>query len=108
MVEGPRKVLIIRESTRDTPEFGGLLVSLRNGEAEGYLKSRGHKLFTLDDNDSPMPTMKLSQAGAVEVVARVSRTGGANRAAGDLESAPLAAQPKPGAHYDVRIDQVVK
>lgn len=62
----------------------------------------------LSDNDSPMPTMKLSQAGAVEVVARVSRTGGANRAAGDLESAPLAAQPKPGAHYDVRIDQVVK
>ena len=62
----------------------------------------------LSDNDSPMPTMKLSQAGTVEVVVRISRTGVANRAAGDLESAPLAAQPKPGAHYDVRIDQVVK
>jgi hypothetical protein len=55
-----------------------------------------------------MPTMKLSQAGTVEVVARISRTGLANRAAGDLESAPLAVQPKPGAHYDVRIDQVAK
>jgi cytochrome c-type biogenesis protein CcmH len=62
----------------------------------------------LSDNDSPMPTMKLSQAGTVEVVARISRTGLANRAAGDLESAPLAVQPKPGAHYDVRIDQVAK
>lgn len=62
----------------------------------------------LTDDDSPMPTMKLSQAGTVEVVVRISRTGGANRAAGDLESGPLAAQPKPGAHYDVRIDRVVK
>ena len=61
----------------------------------------------LSDTDSPMPTMKLSQANAVEVVARISRKGVANRTAGDLESAPLAAQPKPGAHYDVRIDQVV-
>ena len=62
----------------------------------------------LTDDDSPMPTMKLSQAGTVEVVVRISRTGVANRAAGDLESAPLAAQPKPRAHYDVRIDRVVK
>jgi cytochrome c-type biogenesis protein CcmH len=62
----------------------------------------------LSDNDNPMPTMKLSQANAVEIVARISRKGVANRTAGDLESAPLAAQPKPGAHYDVRIDQVVK
>jgi len=62
----------------------------------------------LSDNDSPMPTMKLSQAGAVEVIARISRTGAANRAMGDLESSPLTAQSKPGAHYNVRIDQVAK
>jgi cytochrome c-type biogenesis protein CcmH len=62
----------------------------------------------LSDNDSPMPTMKLSQVGTVEVVARISRKGVANRAAGDLESVPLAAQPKPDAQYDVRLDQVVK
>lgn len=54
VVEGPRSVLIIRESLKDTPEFGGLLVGIRNGEAAGYLKSRGHKLFTLDDNDKDM------------------------------------------------------
>jgi cytochrome c-type biogenesis protein CcmH len=62
----------------------------------------------LSDNDSPMPTMKLSQTGAVEVIARISRTGAANRAMGDLESSPLTAQSKPGAHYNVRIDQVAK
>ncbi|HEV8693384.1 MAG TPA: tetratricopeptide repeat protein, partial [Lysobacter sp.] len=48
----------------------------------------------LGDGDSPMPTMKLSQAGKVELVARISRQGVANRAAGDLESAPQAAQAK--------------
>lgn len=62
----------------------------------------------LSDNDSPMPTMKLSQAGTVEILARISRTGMANRAVGDLESAPVAAQPKPGAQYDIRIENVVE
>lgn len=62
----------------------------------------------LGDGDSPMPTMKLSQAGTVEILARVSRQGTANRTAGDLESAPQSAQPKPGARYDLRIDRVVE
>ena len=62
----------------------------------------------LGDSDSPMPTMKLSQAGTVEILARLSRQGIANRTAGDLESAPQSAQPKPGAHYNLRIDRVVE
>ncbi|KQY52610.1 tetratricopeptide repeat protein [Lysobacter sp. Root494] len=62
----------------------------------------------LSDNDGPMPTMKLSQAGTVEILARISRKGIANRAAGDLESAPVAAQPKPGAQYSTRVDHVVE
>jgi cytochrome c-type biogenesis protein CcmH len=62
----------------------------------------------LGDDDGPMPTIKLSQASDVELVARISRQGVANRAAGDLESAPQAAQPKAGARYDVRIDRVVQ
>jgi cytochrome c-type biogenesis protein CcmH len=62
----------------------------------------------LGDGDSPMPTMKLSQAGNVELVARISRQGVATRAAGDLESVAKPAQPKPGARYALRIDQVVK
>ncbi|QNP42032.1 tetratricopeptide repeat protein [Lysobacter terrestris] len=62
----------------------------------------------LGDGDSPMPTMKLSQLAAVEILARVSRQGVANRAAGDLESAPLPAQPKAGAAYTLSIDRIAE
>lgn len=52
----------------------------------------------LDDADSPMPTQKLSALQEVEVLARVSASGSANRGEGDLESAAVrvtlpAAQP---------------
>lgn len=62
----------------------------------------------LGDGDSPMPTMKLSQAGTVEILARISHQGVAERAAGDLESAAHAAQPGAGARYDLRIDRIVE
>jgi cytochrome c-type biogenesis protein CcmH len=62
----------------------------------------------LGDGDSPMPTMKLSQLPAVQILARVSRQGTANRAAGDLESAPQSAQPKAGAAYTLRIDRIAE
>jgi cytochrome c-type biogenesis protein CcmH len=44
---------------------------------------------TLDDGDSPMPTMKLSQLHEVELVARLSSSGTAMRQNGDLESMPV-------------------
>lgn len=62
----------------------------------------------LGDGDSPMPTMKLSQVATVEILARVSRQGTASRTAGDLESAPLPAQPKAGATYTLRVDHVAR
>jgi cytochrome c-type biogenesis protein CcmH len=62
----------------------------------------------LGDGDSPMPTMKLSQVATVEILARVSRQGTASRTAGDLESAPLPAQPKAGATYTLRVDHVAQ
>ena len=40
----------------------------------------------LDDGDSPMPTMKLSQLEAVDVLARVSASGDAMPKSGDLEA----------------------
>jgi len=40
----------------------------------------------LDDGDSPMPTMKLSQLDTVDVLARVSASGNAMPQAGDLEA----------------------
>lgn len=43
----------------------------------------------LDDGDSPMPTRKLSELKEVEVLARLSESGIANRQEGDIESAPV-------------------
>lgn len=62
----------------------------------------------LSDGDSPMPTMKLSQAGTVELVARVSKAGDVAAKPGDLEATPLKAEVKPGAEYSLRIDRVVE
>lgn len=44
----------------------------------------------LDDGDSPMPTMKLSQMDRVEVLARISASGDATPQAGDLEATARA------------------
>ena len=44
---------------------------------------------TLDDADSPMPTLTLSQLGAVELVARLSASGNATKQDGDIESNPV-------------------
>jgi len=44
---------------------------------------------TLDDADSPMPTLKLSQLREVELVARLSASGNAMKQEGDIESASV-------------------
>ena len=44
---------------------------------------------TLDDGDSLMPTLKLSQTKEVVVVARLSESGEGNRQDGDIESKPV-------------------
>lgn len=46
-------------------------------------------IATLDDGDSPMPTRKLSQLREVELIARMSMSGNANRQEGDVESKPV-------------------
>ncbi|TXH72539.1 MAG: tetratricopeptide repeat protein [Lysobacteraceae bacterium] len=45
--------------------------------------------IVLDDGDSPMPTRRLSEMQEVEVLARLSESGVANRQPGDLESKPV-------------------
>lgn len=62
--------------------------------------------FTLDDSSAMMPDMKLSSAGAVMVVARVSRSGNATAQSGDLEG--VVGPIRPGSH-DIRlkIDKVL-
>ncbi|MGO4220534.1 tetratricopeptide repeat protein [Lysobacter sp. TAF61] len=60
---------------------------------------------TLDDGDSPMPTMKLSQLDRVEVLARVSASGNAIPQAGDFEAVAKPAGKDAGT-IELLIDQV--
>ena len=53
--------------------------------------------ITLTDADSPMPTVKLSSLREVEVVARISMQGTADRQPDDIESAPAKATLPAGA-----------
>ena len=45
--------------------------------------------IALGDGDSPMPTAPLSAHREVEVLARISRSGSANRSEDDLQSVPV-------------------
>ena len=57
----------------------------------------------LDDADSPMPTQKLSALQEVEVFARLSASGQANRGEGDIESAPVRVALPADAPVELRI-----
>ena len=59
--------------------------------------------IVLDDSDSLMPTAKLSALPRVELVARISATGSANRADGDVESAPVQVTLPAGAPVELVI-----
>lgn len=65
------------------------------------------QVVTLDDADSLMPTMKLSQLQAVEITARVSASGDAMPRKGDFEAVPATVQ-KGQAAAAVLIDRVVE
>ena len=58
---------------------------------------------TLDDGDSLMPTAKLSALQEVELVARLSASGDATRAEGDIESAPVRVKLPAGARVELVI-----
>jgi cytochrome c-type biogenesis protein CcmH len=62
--------------------------------------------FTLDDSSAMMPSMKLSGAGAVMVVARVSSSGNATAQSGDLEG--VVGPIRPGRQdIQLKIDRVL-
>lgn len=70
------------------------------------LPARGFPVtVTLDDGDSPMPTMKLSQLDRFEVLARVSASGDATPQTGDLEAVAKPAAKDSGV-IELIIDQV--
>ena len=61
---------------------------------------------TLDDNDSPMPTQKLSSLQEVEVIARLSGSGNAMPQEGDVESAPVRVRLPADGPVELMIGQV--
>jgi cytochrome c-type biogenesis protein CcmH len=65
------------------------------------------QVITLDDADSPMPTLKLSQLPTVEITARVSASGDAMPRAGDFEAVPVTLH-KGQTAAAVLVDRVVE
>ena len=63
--------------------------------------------LSLGDEDSPMPTAKLSAQESVQLVARVSKSGDARAQGGDLESEPVQVTASKGASATLRIDRIV-
>lgn len=76
----------------DTPVF---VLARQPGASPMPVAAQRHRLadlpleLVLDDDDSPMPTQRLSALADVEVVARIAVGGTANRSDGDIESAPV-------------------
>ncbi len=64
--------------------------------------------ITLSDDDSPMPTMKLSQLPRVQLVARISHAGQAVAQAGDLQANAMLVETTSRDVHVLRIDQVVE
>lgn len=62
----------------------------------------------LDDGDSPMPTMKLSQLPQAQVLARVSASGNAIPQPGDLASEPVTVSIGTQDPVAITIDRVVE
>ena len=60
--------------------------------------------FRLDDSNSPMPTRKLSDAGPVVVVARLSKSGDAMPKSGDLQGISRTAVPPGTSDISIVID----
>lgn len=65
-------------------------------------------IVVLDDNDSLMPTKKLSELDHVQLSARISASGEAMPRSGDFESAPVDVKAGPEAAAALLIDRVVK
>jgi cytochrome c-type biogenesis protein CcmH len=61
----------------------------------------------LGDEDSPMPTARLSEQSSVAVVARLSKSGLATASSGDLESEPVQVEASAGAAATLRLDRTV-
>ena len=72
----------------------------------GFLLSTSSTLTaSFDDSFSLMPNRKLSDFSEFLVGARISKSGNAIRASGDIEASPIVVQP--GATVEITIDSTV-
>ena len=65
------------------------------------------QVVRLGDADSPMPTAKLSSQPDVVVMARLSRSGDAKSASGDIEADPVTVSTKAGSSASVVLNRTV-
>lgn len=52
VVEGARRVVIIRESLDDTPAHARMFITLQSGANAEYIRSKGHAINILDDEQT--------------------------------------------------------
>lgn len=84
-----------------TPDGAGPPVAVKRLPASAFPITLG-----LSDADSLMPTQKLSTQPQVQLMARISKSGDAAAAAGDLEAGPQVIAVRDGARITLSIDRV--
>lgn len=85
-----------------TADGAGLPVAVKRLPATGFPLT-----ITLSDADGLMPAQKLSMQSEVRVLARISQSGDAGAAPGDLEATAVTLAVAEGARADLVIDQVL-
>lgn len=85
-----------------TADGAGLPVAVKRLAATGFPLT-----LTLSDADGLMPAQKLSMQSEVRVLARISRSGDAAAASGDLEATAMTLAVADGARAAVVIDRVL-
>jgi cytochrome c-type biogenesis protein CcmH len=84
-----------------TPDGAGLPVAVKRLPAKDFPITLG-----LSDADGLMPAQKLSMQAEVRLMARISKSGDAAAAAGDLEAEPQVIDMRDGARITLTIDRV--
>jgi cytochrome c-type biogenesis protein CcmH len=99
---------------REAPAGAVLFVFARTSDGSGppvavqrLVPERFPVHVELGDADSPMPTAKLFSQHKVLLVARLSKSGAAMEASGDLEADPVEIEVKPGTKTELTLSRSV-
>jgi hypothetical protein len=66
--DGPRGIAIVRESSEDTSDFARILIGLRSGDSDKYLREHKHQLVVFDKDDSDENGNRVPELKAMEPV----------------------------------------